>query len=207
MKWYADRPARLIRQLIADLLAAGWVWLWVWVALRVREFVLSLRAPGDRMVDAGGGIRDAFSGAADKARGVPVVGDELADALGRGTRAGESLAGAGDAQIGVVQDTATWLAVALIAVPVMFLLITWLPLRVRFALRARAAMKLRGKPDLLALRALTTLPSRALSWHDGDPAAAWRSGDPEVVAELARRHLASLGIVERPRPGPRREVS
>lgn len=207
MKWYADRPARLVLQLIADLLAAAWVWLWVWVALEARDFVLQLRAPGDRMISAGGGVRDAFTGAADKARGVPVVGDELADALGRGTHAGESLVGAGTAQIEAVQDTAFWLAVALIAVPVMFLLITWLPLRVRFALRAGAAMKLRGKPDLLALRALTSLSPRALASFDTDPAVAWKSGDADVIADLARRHLASLGVVERPSPASRREVA
>ncbi|MBM7786670.1 hypothetical protein [Tenggerimyces flavus] len=194
MKWYADRPARLARQVIADLFAVGWVGLWVWVALGARDFVLSLRAPGDRMVSAGAGIRDAFTDAASKAREVPVVGDDLASALGRGTSAGDSLAGAGSAQISVVQDTALWLAVALVAVPVLFLLITWLPLRLRFALRAGAAVKLRDKPELLALRALATLPTRTLTQFDGDPAAAWRTGDVDVIEDLARRHLASLGV-------------
>lgn len=201
MKWYADLPARLVRQLIADLLAVGWVVFWVWVALEARSFVLALRAPGSRLVSAGDGIRDAFAGAASKAQSVPVVGDELAEALGRGTSAGDSLAGAGSAQIGVVEDTAFWLTVALIAIPVAFLLVTWLPLRVRFALRAGAAVKLRGKPDLLALRALATLPPRALTSFDADPAVAWRTGDGAVIEDLARRHLASLGVRHSPGRG------
>ena len=201
MKWYADRPARLIRQVLADLLAVGWVVLWVWVALTARDFVLQLRAPGDRMVAAGSGIGEVFADAAEKARGLPVVGDDLSGALGRGTDAGNSLVGAGNAQIEIVQDIAFWLAVALIAVPVLFLLLTWLPLRLRFARRAGAAVKLRGNPDLLALRALTTLSPRELAGFDEDPAVAWRAGDRDVVGDLALRHLASLGVSRSPSKG------
>jgi hypothetical protein len=194
MKWYADRPNRFTRQVIADLLALGWVVFWVWVATTAHDWVLELRAPGDGMVNAGGGIRDAFTNAADKARDVPLVGDDLAGALGNGTKAGETLVGAGNAQIGVVQDTAFWLALALIVLPVLFLLITWLPVRVRFARRAAAVARLRGKTDLLALRALTTLSPRELARFDGDPAVAWRTGDVDVIDELARRQLAALGV-------------
>ena len=73
MKWYADRPARFTRQLIADLLAAAWVALWIWVATTVHDWVLELRAPGDGLVNAGGSIRDVFTNAAAKAKGVPFV--------------------------------------------------------------------------------------------------------------------------------------
>jgi hypothetical protein len=194
MKWYADRPARLTRQLIADLLAVGWVALWIWVATTAHDWVLELRAPGDGLVNAGGSIRDVFTNAAGKARGLPLVGDDLSGALGNGTKAGESLIGVGNAQIGVVQDTAFWLQVALIAVPVVFLLITWLPLRLRYAIRAANTARLRDMPDLLALRALTSLRPRELAKFDGDPAVAWRTGDLDVIEELARRQLATLGV-------------
>jgi hypothetical protein len=196
MKWYADTPVRFTRQALFDAFALLWVVFWVWVASVTHDAVLALRAPGDGMVNAGTGIRDAFTSAADKARGVPLVGDDLSGALGGGTRAGDTLVGAGNAQIDVVQDTAFWLAVAVVVVPVLFLLIVWLPVRVRFALRAGAARRLRdlGNSDLLALRALTSLSGRELARFDGDPAAAWRRGDETVVGELARRQLASLGL-------------
>ncbi|MFI6102434.1 hypothetical protein ACIA8G_43365 [Lentzea sp. NPDC051213] len=194
MKWYADRPVRFTRQLIADLLAAGWVALWIWVATTVHDWVLELRAPGDGLVNAGGSIRDVFTNAANKARGVPLVGDDLAGALGSGTKAGETLTNAGNAQISVVEDSAFWLAAALIVVPLLFLLITWLPLRLRYARKAGNTAKLRNKPDLLALRALTSLSPRELGKFDGDPAVAWRTGDTDVIDELARRQLASLGV-------------
>jgi hypothetical protein len=194
MKWYADRPVRFTRQLIADLLAVGWVALWIWVATTVHDWVLELRAPGDGLVDAGGNIRDVFTNAADKAKNVPLVGKDLAGALGNGTKAGETLTNAGNAQISVVQDSAFWLATALVVIPVLFLLITWLPLRLRYARKAGNTAKLRNKPDLLALRALTSLSPRQLAKFDGDPAVAWRTGDTDVIDELARRQLAALGV-------------
>ncbi|MEV6715725.1 hypothetical protein AB0M48_27215 [Lentzea sp. NPDC051208] len=194
MKWYADRPARFTRQLVADLLAVGWVGLWIWVANTVHDWVLELRAPGDGLVNAGGDIRDVFTNAAAKARGVPFVGQDLAGALGNGTKAGETLTNAGNAQISVVQDSAFWLATAIVVIPVLFLLITWLPVRLRYARKAADTARLRDKPDLLALRALTSLSPRQLSKFDGDPAVAWRTGDTDVIDELARRQLASVGV-------------
>ncbi len=194
MKWYADRPVRLTRQVVADLLAVGWVALWIWVATTVHDWVLELRAPGDGLVSAGGSIRDVFTNAADKARGVPFVGGDLSGALGNGTKAGETLTNAGNAQIGVVQDSAFWLAAALVVIPVLFLLVTWLPVRLRYARRAAGIEKLRDKPDRLALRARTRLSPRELARFDGDPAVAWRTGDTDVIDELARRELASLGV-------------
>ncbi|ANZ38752.1 hypothetical protein BBK82_24490 [Lentzea guizhouensis] len=194
MKWYADRPIRLTRQVVADLLAVGWVALWIWVATTVHDWVLELRAPGDGLVSAGGSIRDVFTNAADKARDVPLVGDDLSGALGNGTKAGETLTSAGNAQIGVVEDSAFWLAAALVVIPVLFLLVTWLPVRLRYARKAAGIEKLRDKPDLLALRALTSLSPRQLAKFDGDPAVAWRTGDTDVIDELARRELAALGV-------------
>jgi hypothetical protein len=89
-----------------------------------------------------------------------------------------------------------WIAVALIAVPVLFLFVTWLPRRLSFARSAGAAQRLRdaGARDVLALRALTELPLRQLAQVSDDPAGAWRKGDDDVVAELAARTLARAGV-------------
>lgn len=196
MTWYADRPSRLARQLLADLLAVAWVWFWVDLALGVRDGVLRLRAPGDGLVSAGQGLSDTFRDAADRARDVPLVGGRLAEALGRGQDAGGSMVGAGQTQVEAVETTAQWLAVALIALPVAFLLISWLPLRVRYARRAGAAKRLRdtGREDLLALRALNELSLRHLAAFDGDPVEGWRRRDPEIIRALAARHLAAAGL-------------
>ncbi|MBW4719869.1 hypothetical protein [Saccharothrix obliqua] len=196
MKWYADRPGRLWRQVLADLAAVVWVVFWVVVALTARDTVRALRVPGDKLAGAGDGLRDTFSDAAAKARDVPLVGGRLAEALDRGRDAGGTLVDAGRHQAEVVETTAWWLAVALIAVPVAFLLVTWLPLRVRYARGATAARVLRdtGRHDLLALRALNSLPLRELARFDGDPAEGWRRRDPLVIAALSARELAVRGL-------------
>ncbi|MFD1148471.1 hypothetical protein [Saccharothrix hoggarensis] len=196
MKWYADRPTRLARQVVADLVAVAWTWFWVTLALAVGEAVRTLRAPGDGLVDAGNALSDTFGDVAAKARDVPLVGGKLADALDRGKSAGGTLTDAGGAQIEAVESTALWLTVALIVLPLAFLLLTWLPLRIRYARQATVVRRLRdqGRLDLLALHALTTLSLRDLATFPGDPAEGWRRQDPEVISALAARRLRAAGV-------------
>ncbi|PSL45251.1 hypothetical protein B0I31_12728 [Saccharothrix carnea] len=196
MKWYADRPPRLLWQVLADLLAVAWTWFWVKVATAVGDSVRALRAPGDGLSDAGQSLTDTFGDAADKARDVPLVGDRLAEALERGRSAGGTLSDAGQAQVQAVESTALWLTIALIAIPLAFVLITWLPLRLRFARRAAVARRLRdqGRLDLLALHALNTLSLRDLAAFPGDPVEGWRRQDPEVIQALAARRLRANGV-------------
>ncbi|MFD0206438.1 MULTISPECIES: hypothetical protein [Saccharothrix] len=196
MKWYADRPPRLLWQVLADLLAVAWTWFWVKAATAVGDSVRALRAPGDGLSNAGQSLTDTFGDAADKARDVPLVGGRLAEALERGRSAGGTLSDAGQAQVQAVESTALWLTIALIAIPLAFVLITWLPLRLRFARRAAVARRLRdqGRLDLLALHALNTLSLRDLAAFPGDPVEGWRRQDPEVIQALAARHLRSSGL-------------
>ena len=51
-----------------------------------------------------------------------------------------------------------------------------------------------GRTDLLALHALNTMSLAQLARFDDDPVDGWRRGDPEVIAVLASRRLARLGI-------------
>lgn len=196
MKWYADRPPRLVWQVVADLLAVAWTWFWVDLATAVGDAVRALRAPGDGLSDAGQSLTDTFGDAAAKAREVPLVGGKLADALERGRSAGGTLTDAGQAQVQAVESTALWLTVALIAIPLAFVLITWLPLRLRFARRAAVARRLRDQErfDLLALHALTTLSLRDLAAFPGDPVEGWRRRDPETIKALADRRLRASGV-------------
>ncbi|NUT45790.1 MAG: hypothetical protein HOV94_00520 [Saccharothrix sp.] len=196
MKWYADHPARLARQLLADLVVLAWTWLWVRVATGAGDAVRALRAPGDGLVGAGQSLTDTFGDAAAKARDVPLVGGRLAEALERGRAAGGTLSDAGDAQVRAVESTALWLTIALIAIPVTFALITWLPLRLRFARRAAVTRRLRdqGRHDLLALQALNSLSLRDLAAFPADPVEGWRRQDPEVIRMLAARRLRADGL-------------
>lgn len=195
MRPYAERPARALAQLLTDLLVIVWVVLVVQVALAARALIDTLQGPGRTLTDAGGAIRGAFDDAARTASGVPFVGEDLARALGGGTAAGDSLAAAGREQVETVATAAVgaaWGIVLLFALPVV---LVWLVHRVRWIRAAGSARAARAvDTDLLALRAITHQPVRALLAVSPDPAAAWRRDDREVVARLAGLELRSLGL-------------
>src|SRR3990170_2323277 len=99
MRIYAERPGRAGLQLLADLLAAGWIWLTIVTARAVHEFVLGMQQPARTLAGAGESIRGVFDNAARTASNVQFVGDDLARALGAGTGAGDSLVDAGREQM------------------------------------------------------------------------------------------------------------
>lgn len=195
MRFYAELPGRCARQLLADGLAAGWLAGFGWLAYQARELVLRLRAPASGLVDAGGTVGDAFAGAARTAARMPLVGEQLAEALRAGEAAGRSLTGSGQQQLELVSTVAAWTAVLIVIVGVLPPLTLWLPLRVHYARSAGAAVASRERDaDLLALRALTRVPVRRLRTVADDPAAAWRRADPDVVRGLAALELRRLGL-------------
>lgn len=195
MRWYAERPDRLARQLVADGIVVLWAVLAVLAGTAVRDGLIALRGPGDALVNAGGQVSETFTGLSGAVAGIPFVGVDLARALDPATGAGNRLASAGQDFGDTVATVATWSAVVVPLLLLLPVLLVWLPLRVRYARRAGAALAARGTaPDLLAVRALTRVPVRRLTRVAPDPAAAWRSGDPAVVAQLAALELADLGL-------------
>lgn len=195
MRFYAERPVRILRQLIADLTAVAWMVVWVLVALTAHDLILRLQAPARAIAGAGESIRATFDGAARSAGKVPFVGEDLARALGSGTGAGASLAAAGQDQVDTIAGVAFGTAVGIILIGALPVLLVWLPLRIRYARAARSALTVRNADtDLLALRAMARLPVRRLLTVSSDPAAAWRRDDRDVVRGLAALELKSLGL-------------
>ena len=197
MQLYAERPIRRTAQLVSDVLALVLVVLAGWLGTSVYDQVMKLRAPGNGLVDAGTGLRGAFDSAANTAGGIPLVGDALAKALHGGSNVGTKLTEAGHWQIEAVENLAWWMAAIIIALPVLTLLVTWLPLRWHFTRRATAAAQLRALGDegldLLALRALTTQPLGRLA-KSGGLATGWRERDQDVIEKLAGHELARHGL-------------
>jgi hypothetical protein len=195
MRFYAEHPGRAGLQLLADLLAVGWIWLTVVVARAVHDFVLSLQGPARTLAGAGESIRGAFDDAARTAANVPFIGDELERALGTGAGAGDSLVAAGQEQMEAIARIAFGTTVATVLLGLIPVLLAWLPLRVRYARLAHSAVAARAvDSDLLALRALTRRPVRSLLRVAPDPAMSWRRDERPVVHALAALELRSLGL-------------
>jgi hypothetical protein len=201
MRLYADRPERRARQLAADAGLLAWVVLWVLVARTVHRVALVLAEPGRALEDLGRSISDSMGSAAGAAGRVPVAGGSLAKPFQALGDAGGSVAGAGQGAQDAVGTLATVLAVVLVVLPVGWMVLRWLPWRLRWAREAAAADRLMADrvldaPDLelLAARALATAPLPALAGLPAGTGAGWRSGDPAAVRALAGLELRRLGL-------------
>lgn len=194
---YADRLPTAVRQLLTDLCVVIWVYAWIRGALALRDLVLRLAVPGERLEGAGTGIADNLADAGGKVGRVPIVGDELTAPFGRAADAARSLAHAGREQQQIVETLSVVLPLVLVVVPLGLVLFGWLPLRVRWMRRAGVAGAIRDQPagrDLLALRALATRPLGELTKLGPDIAQSWRNGDRAAVEALAALELRRLGL-------------
>src|ERR1700712_5493633 len=180
MQLYAQHPAVRARQLAADVGLVVWLLLWLLVARLVHGAVLALAAPGRAVSDLGNSMSGNLTSAASAARDVPLVGGRLSGPLSSLASTGRSVTGAGQSAQDAVGTLAAVLAVVLVVLPVGWLLLRWLPWRLRWVQEAGAARRLlTGSPDLdlLAARALATAPLPRLAALPVGTGAAWRSGD------------------------------
>lgn len=197
MRAYAQHPAVRARQLAADLGILAWTVLWVLVARVVHGAVLVLAEPGRAVEDLGASVAGNMGSAADVAADVPVIGDELSAPFDTLAEASGAVSGAGQAAQDAVGTLAAVLAVVLVVLPVGWLLLRWLPWRLRYLREAGAARRLlAGTPDLdvLAARALATAPLPQLAALPAGIGAAWHAGEPAAVRALAELELQRLGL-------------
>ena len=130
-----------------------------------------------------------------------MVGGELQDPFGRLAGVGRTLAAAGVTQQEVVHQLALWLGVVVAVVPIVALLLVWLPRRVSWAREAGAASRLRmdgADLELFAIRAVANRPLRDLHRVTPDPAGDLRAGEYQALADL---ELRALGLRAAAAPG------
>ena len=178
----------------------AWTAAWVAAGLTLYRLVEKLAAPGARVEQAGSSFAGDVAEIQQKVGRLPVVGDELQDPFGRLAGVGRTLADAGATQQEVVHQLALWLGVVVAAVPIVALLLVWLPRRVAWAREAGAASRLRldgADLELFAIRAVANRPLRELHRVTPDPAGDLRAGEFEALADL---ELRALGLRARP-PG------
>jgi hypothetical protein len=196
VKLYAETSGLRARQVLGDLAVVAWTAAWVWAGVTLYRLVEKLAVPGARLEQAGGGFAGDVAEIRQKVGRVPVVGNELQGPFGRLAGVGQTLADAGATQQQVVHQLALWLGILVAAVPVVTLLLAWLPHRVSWAREAGAASRLRlagADLELFALRAVANRPLRQLHRVTPDPTGALRAGDYEALADLELRALGLRG--------------
>ena len=201
MKLYAETAGLRVRQLAGDLAVVAWTAAWVAAGLALYRLVEKLAVPGARVEQAGSSFAADVAEIQQTVGRLPVVGGQLQDPFGRLSGVGRTLAEAGVAQQEVVRQLALWLGVVVAAVPVIALLLAWLPRRVTWMREAGAASRLRldgADLELFAIRAVANRPLRELHRVSPDPAGDLRAGEFQALADL---ELRALGLRAPPRPG------
>lgn len=181
LKLYAETSTLRLRQVLLDFGLVVWVFVWVRIGFWLNDLIQRLEGPGRSIEDAGNQIAGWR---------VPILDRRL----GPITSGGEALQRAGDSQQDVVHTLSFWLALLLAAIPIAWLVVRYLPGRLRWGREATAASRIRAQPSapqLFALRAMANRPLAKLRRAEADPAAAYARGDYGALAAL---ELAELGL-------------
>lgn len=200
MKVYAELPGVRAKQLGLDAAVAIWTILWIRAGMGLHDLVARLTEPGEAIEQAGGRFAGNLAEVADTIGGVPVVGGALRAPFSTAADAGRLLESAGRSQQEAVMTLALWLGIVVAVIPILLVVFTWLPRRVRWVRDATVAAGLRDAAvdlRLFAYRAVANRSLRQLRAATADPGRALAEGDFAVLAAL---ELRSLGLaVEEPR--------
>lgn len=194
---YAQRPGRLVGQLLGDLLVLAWTVAWAGVGLLVDQTLSRLAGPARDTARTAGRLAEDFSEAATQTSQVPGLGEQLRRPFDSASGSLSDLVGAAERQAETIERVAALGGWLVFLIPVTVVLVLWLPRRIRFHRRARAAQAFLDSDadlDLFALRAMASQPMHVLAAISPDPVAAWRSGDRAVINRLAEVELHHSGL-------------
>lgn len=197
MGLYAQRPARLVGQLVGDLVLLGWTVVCAVAALFVHRSVAALAEPVRDTARTASRLSGNLQDAAGEAARVPGVGEGLRRPFDAAAGSLGGLVTAAQNQAADLERLAALLGWLTFALPVLLAALWWLPRRIRFYRLARASERFLDSAadlDLFALRALAAQPLPVLARISDDPVAAWRAGDRQVVSRLADLELRRSGL-------------
>jgi len=200
MQLYSQFPALRARQVVSDLCAVMIVVISVIAGLGTAAAITVFGQIGASMESAGNGFGTTMTKAADSLGGIPLIGNAARSPFTEASAAGQALSDAGRDQQELVTRIALILGVLVVVVPVALLARFWLRPRLRFLREASAARLLAGTAggrNILALRALETLPAVRLAAIGDDPAEQWRLGDVVTIERLAEEALRQAGVRHR----------
>lgn len=189
MKFYAERPSRVVMQVCGDLLLAAWVAWWLWLGLQLHDAIEALARPAGRVGDASSGLATALTDTSEQVRSLQLVGEVLAspfDAIIAGARELATASVNGQASLLRLADMALPLTALF---PVLFAVTMWLALRGRWIRRATAVTKLRRSGEGEGLLAAQALTSARI-----DQLAGFGLADNPLADPASRRRLATFAL-------------
>ena len=204
MRIYAQRRAQLAGQLVGDVAVLVWTVVWAVVGFAASGAVAALAGPARETGRTARDLAGQFGDAASSAAQVPGLGEQLRRPFDAASGSLGDLVATADRQAATIERLATVTGWLVFLIPVATVLVVWLPRRVRFVRRARAAQRfIDGAPDLdlFALRAMANQPMHVLAAISDDPVRAWRSGDRRVIDALADVELRQAGLAMPTREG------
>jgi hypothetical protein len=197
VKLYSDFGGRRTYQVLGDLAAIVVIVVGVVVAVAIHNAIAAFKGIGRDVERSGNDFSSTMSDIGDKLSGVPLIGGGISAPFASASDAGGTLADAGTNWQNGVEHLATLLGWTVAGLVVLVVLVGWARPRIVGGIRRAAIARLASASpslDLLALRALTTRPARAVTKLDADVVAAWRRGDPEVIRRLAALELKASGV-------------
>ncbi|MGI3785559.1 MAG: hypothetical protein ACRYG2_32840 [Janthinobacterium lividum] len=197
MRIYAQRRGQLAGQLAGDVAVLVWTVLWAVVGFVVDGAVAALAGPARETARTARDLAGQLGDAATSAAQVPGLGDQLRRPFDAASGSLGDLVATADRQVVIIERLAAVTGWLVFLIPVTTVLLVWLPRRVRFVRRARAAQRFidaQADLDLFALRAMAHQPMHVLAAISDDPVGAWRSGDRRVIDALAEVELRDAGL-------------
>lgn len=189
MKVYAERPLRVLRQVVGDLLLVLWVGGWIWLGQEVHDRLDALRRPSVQVGEASRNLANSLADTSDQVRGLQLVGEVLAAPFDAIISSSQQLADASNNTQQAIGNLADIMIVATALFPILFALTLWAFLRLRWMSYATAAAKVRATGQGDGLLAAQALASGRLD-QIGEYAA---PGNP-LDDPLSRRRLAGFQL-------------
>lgn len=197
MKLYSDFGGRRVYQVLGDVAAVAVIVVGIVVAVAIHDAIAAFKGIGADVTKSGDDFSSTMTDIGSTLSGVPLIGSGISAPFATASDAGGTLADAGTNWQTGVEHLATLVGWTVAALVVLVVLVGWVRPRVVGAIRRAAIARLASASpslDLLALRALTTRPAKAVTRLDEDVVAAWRRGDPEVIRRLAALELKASGV-------------
>jgi hypothetical protein len=198
MKLYADRPTRVLSQLIGDLAVVILGYLAIRLGRATHSRVAELAGPGRDAEATARQLDGQLRGTAGDLKDTPLVGGALSTPFKALASTSRDLAQQAQAYQDAVERFATLAGFLVAGLILLVLLIAWLPRRAAWVVEASAASRLVRRSDaaadLLAVRALARQPLTVLARLEPSVVSGWRAGDPAATERLARLELEELGL-------------